>query len=62
MCIMQAKMIKLEELKVLNFGLELFEESLKKQNVEVVQVNWKPEANGDLRLLEIIDKLEDMDI
>lgn len=52
--------LEIKELKVLNFGLEIFEESLKKQNVEVIQVKWKPEANGNLRLIEILDKLEEM--
>lgn len=52
--------IKLGDIKILNFGLELFDESIKKQNVDVVQVKWKPEANGDLELLKIIDKLKEM--
>lgn len=52
--------LDIKELKVLNFGLEIFEKSLKKQNIDVVWVKWKPEANGNIRLLEIIDKLEEM--
>lgn len=51
----------MESLKILNIGLEIFKDSLEKQNVQVHQVYWKPEANGDLRLLEIIDKLEEME-
>lgn len=53
--------LKNEKLNVLNFGLEVFSESLKKQGVEVVQVKWKPEAGGNARLLEIIDKLKERD-
>lgn len=51
--------LNIKELKVLNFGLEVFEKSLEKQNVDVVSIKWKPEANGNLKLLEIIDKLEE---
>lgn len=51
-----------KELKIINLGLESFKESLEIQDVEVEQVKWRPEANGNLRLLEIIDKLEEMDI
>lgn len=51
-----------KELKIINLGLESFKESLEMQDVEVDQVKWRPEANGNLRLLEIIDKLEEMDI
>lgn len=50
-----------EDLKVLNFGLKIFEDALKKQNVEVFHINWKPSARANLRLLEIIDKLEEME-
>lgn len=50
-----------QELKILNLGLESFADSIKKQDVEVVQVQWKPEAQGNLRLLEIIDKLYELD-
>lgn len=51
-----------KELKIINLGLESFKQSLEMQDVEVDQVKWRPEANGNLRLLEIIDKLEEMDI
>jgi hypothetical protein len=34
--------------------LELFYETLKKQNVEVLHVNWKPPAGGDIKLARIL--------
>ena len=54
--------LEVKELKVLNIGLETFKEALEKQNVSVVQVNWKPEAGGNVKLLAIIDKLRELDI
>ena len=41
----------------INVGLERFAESLAAQEVEVIQVDWRPPAGGDERLLEILDKL-----
>jgi FdrA protein len=37
----------------INVGLERFAESLAAQEVEVTQVDWRPPAGGDERLLEI---------
>jgi FdrA protein len=41
----------------INVGLERFAESLAAQEVEVIQVDWRPPAGGDERLLEILEKL-----
>jgi len=46
-----------EELKVINIGLELFAAPLEEQGVEVVQVSWKPPAEGDAELAGILDQL-----
>lgn len=46
-------------MKVLNIGLELFYDSLVSQKVDCVHVRWKPPANGNLRLIEIIDKIRE---
>lgn len=51
-----------EKLKVLNLGIDIFYDSLKMQQVEVYKIKWKPCANGNKKLLEIIDKLEEKDI
>jgi FdrA protein len=40
-----------------NVGLERFADSLAAQEVEVIQVNWRPPAGGDERLLEILERL-----
>ena len=47
-----------QELKVINIGLETFFETLKNQGVEVIHVDWHPPAEGDSRMIEILDKLE----
>jgi FdrA protein len=45
-------------LKVINLGLTWFADSLDQQNVPVLQVDWRPPARGDKRLLEVLRKLQ----
>lgn len=47
-----------EKLKVINMGLESFNENLKKQNVKTVQVDWKPPAGGNIKMLSLLDRLK----
>ena len=44
-------------MKIVNIGIDSFLESLKNQGVEVVHVDWRPPADGDARLMDILDKL-----
>jgi hypothetical protein len=46
-----------EPLVVINVGLIGFAESLEKQDLEVVQVDWVPPAGGDPEMMELLDKL-----
>lgn len=46
-----------QELKVINIGLESFNEDLKKQNIKTIQVDWKPPARGNEKMLSLLDKL-----
>jgi hypothetical protein len=53
---------KLDELlkdgpKAINIGVKDFAESLQNQGVDVVQVNWSPPAEGDLEMIELLDRL-----
>jgi len=41
----------------INLGLKMFAESLERQSVEVVQVDWAPPAGGDEELADLLDKL-----
>lgn len=47
-----------EELKIINMGIESFNENLKKQNIKTVQVDWKPPARGNKKMLSLLDKLK----
>lgn len=44
-------------LVAVNVGPRLFGEALEKQNVEVLQVDWKPTAGGDKQMQEILAAL-----
>lgn len=55
------KDLRREPLRVVNLGLEIFAEELERQNVTVTRVDWRPPAGGNPRLLEILEKLEDLD-
>ncbi len=46
-----------KEIKVVNIGLREFFDSLVEQEVEAVQVEWKPPAQGDQELLDILDRM-----
>jgi hypothetical protein len=45
------------KLNVINIGVKTFYDSLKQQNVETIHVDWRPPADGDIDLLELIEKL-----
>jgi FdrA protein len=45
------------EIKVINIGLERFADDLGAAGVAVVQMDWRPPAGGDRRLIELLDRL-----
>jgi len=47
----------LENRKVLNIGLSLFAEELRRQGVDVVEVDWSPPREIEEDLKDILDKL-----
>jgi len=53
----EKKNILTEKLKVVNIGISTFADDLRSQNVEVVHVDWKPPAGGDLEMLKLLEKL-----
>ena len=53
----EKKNILTEELKVVNIGILTFAEDLRSQGVEVVHVDWKPPAGGDVEMLKLLEKL-----
>lgn len=46
-----------EELVVVNIGIKPFYEDLKKQNIKVAHVDWKPPADGDAEVAALLDKI-----
>jgi len=53
----EKKSILKRKLKVINLGIEIFADDLKRQSVEVVSVDWQPPAGGDEELLRLLEKL-----
>jgi hypothetical protein len=47
-----------KELIVVNIGIKLFYEDLKKQNVKVAHVDWRPPAGGDFDMITLLEKLK----
>ena len=45
------------QLNVVNLGLERFYEAVLDQNQPACHVDWTPPAGGDLRRIEILEKL-----
>ena len=46
-----------KDLKVINMGLESFYNDLKAQNVEVIQMNWRPRAGGNPKMIQLLNRL-----
>ena len=51
------KTILAEKLKVINIGISTFADDLRSQGVDVVHVDWKPPAGGDVEMLKLLEKL-----
>jgi FdrA protein len=47
-----------QPLAAINVGLESFTESLSDQNVQVIQVDWRPPASGDEQLMAILERMK----
>jgi FdrA protein len=47
-----------EPLAVINVGLESFTESLAAQDAAAIQVDWKPPAGGNERLMAILERMQ----
>ena len=43
--------------RVINIGLTSFADDLKKQDAEIVNVDWSPPARGNIELANILAKL-----
>jgi len=47
-----------QPMRVINIGLESFAEDLRNVDVPVIQMDWRPPAGGDMRLLALLDSLD----
>jgi FdrA protein len=47
------------KLVVLNIGVELFHDAIKNAEGQSINMDWRPPAGGDKKLLEIINKIKD---
>lgn len=47
-----------KDLVVVNMGLDAFADTLRKENVRMLRMNWRPPAGGNQRLIALLDKLE----
>ena len=45
------------KIRAVNLGLESFAENLRANDVEAIQVAWKPPAGGDTRMIEALDRI-----
>lgn len=46
-----------QKLVVINMGLESFAENLRREEVRVLQMGWKPPAGGNKRLVSLLARL-----
>ena len=53
----EKKTILSERLKVVNIGISTFADDLRSQDVEVVNVDWKPPAGGDVEMSRLLERL-----
>ena len=47
-----------EPLVAINVGLESFMESLSAQDAGVIQVDWRPPAGGDQKMMAILERMK----
>jgi hypothetical protein len=47
-----------QQLQVVNIGLEVFAETLRRHDVPLVHLDWRPPAQGDAHLLDLLQRLE----
>lgn len=49
-----------KDMEIINLGLVGFYDAINSQDVPCVHVDWQPPAGGNTRLIEILDKLEEI--
>ena len=47
------------EIQVINIGIDRFADDMKQAGVPVIQMDWRPPAGGNKRLIDLLDRLND---
>ncbi len=47
--------------RIINVGLQSFNESILQYGGKTEQFNWRPRANGNKKMIRILDALEEFD-
>lgn len=47
------------DIRVINIGIERFSEDLREAGIPVIQMDWRPPAGGDRKLIELLDSLNE---
>lgn len=48
------------DMEIINLGLTGFYDAVRSQQIRCVHVDWSPPAGGNLRLIEILDRLAEL--
>lgn len=48
-----------QPLNVINVGIAMFSDDLKKQHVEVTQLDWTPPGQGNMQVVQALDNIAD---
>ena len=48
-----------QQVRVINMGIDSFSEDLRKAEVPVIQMDWRPPAAGNRKLIALLDSLAD---
>ena len=51
------KTLSNQPLNVINVGIAMFSDDLKKQHVPVTQLDWTPPGQGNMQVVEALDQL-----
>jgi len=52
--------LEVDNMEIINLGLVGFYDSINSQNISCIHVDWQPPAGGDVRLIEILDRLKEL--
>lgn len=48
-------------LTVINVGVEAFAETLEREGVSVVSLDWRPPAGGDSEMIRLLERVQELE-